>query len=239
MAYGRVSNDDYGFADGGNFTLKLFVFQGFLFLLSLVAFSLCIWIRFDLDFWEWCNEIGWYTYWNCTYAVMISMLLKAMVVVLGWFTVWTESRMLSLLCAVLHPLMFIFHLVATAFICKYGVEESAALTNELMDIFLALVYKWDTDPRASRILKQIMEYVGCCGADGGGDFIAVHKPIPVECRHPISGNEWDNGCQQQLAFWLEPWTATLAGIGILLCVSDAVLTYVYLKFRSSIEKDRM
>ena len=62
MAYGRVSNDDYGkifyllhlnpkkllisgFADGGNFTLKLFVFQGFLFLLSLVAFSLCIWIR--------------------------------------------------------------------------------------------------------------------------------------------------------------------------------------------------
>ena len=91
---------------------------------------------------------------------MITMLLKAFLLVLGWFTVWTESRMLSLLCAVLHPLMFILHLVGTTFICIYGVEESSALTDELMDVFLNLVYKWDTDPRASRILKQIMEYVG-------------------------------------------------------------------------------
>ena len=127
---------------------------------------------------------------------MITMMLKAMVLVLGWWTVWTQSRMLSLLCAVLHPLMFILHLTGTIFICIYGVEESSALTDELMDVFLALVYKWDTDPRASRILKQIMEYVkflllfrsiisnifqvGCCAADGGGDFIAVYKPIPVE-----------------------------------------------------------
>jgi len=170
---------------------------------------------------------------------MITMLLKAFLLVLGWFTVWTESRMLSLLCAVLHPLMFILHLVGTTFICIYGVEESSALTDELMDVFLNLVYKWDTDPRASRILKQIMEYVGCCGADGGGDFIAVYKPIPVECREPISGNEWANGCMQQLAFWLEPWTATLAGIGVLLCVTDAILTYIYLKFRRSIELDQM
>jgi len=239
MAYGRVSTYEDGFADGGSFELKLFIFQGFLFLLSIIAFSLCLWIRFDLDFWEWCIEIGWYTYWNCTYVVMISMMLKAMLLVLGWWTVWTQSRMLSLLCAVLHPLMFILHLVGTIFIITYGVEESSVLTDELMDVFLALVYKWDTDPRASRILKQIMEYVGCCGADGGGDFIAVYKPIPVECREPISGNEWGSGCMQQLAWWLEPWTATLAGIGLLLCVTDAVLTYVYLRFRGSIEKDEM
>ena len=100
-----------------------------------------------------------YTYWNCTYLVMITMMLKAMLMVLGWYSVWTESRMLALLCAVLHPLMFILHLTGTIFICMYGVEESSALTDELMDVFLALVYKWDTDPRASRILKQIMEYV--------------------------------------------------------------------------------
>ena len=90
---------------------------------------------------------------------MITMLLKTLLLLLGWYTVWTESRMLSLLCAVLHPLLFILHLVGTTFICIYGIEESATLTNELSDIFFALVYKWDTDERASRILKQIMEYV--------------------------------------------------------------------------------
>ena len=33
--------------------------------------------RFDLDFWEWILEIEWYRYWNCTYIVMIAMILTA------------------------------------------------------------------------------------------------------------------------------------------------------------------
>ena len=33
------------------------------------------------------------------------------------------------------------------------------LKNELHDILLGLVYSWDSDPRARRILKIIQEYV--------------------------------------------------------------------------------
>ena len=78
----------------------------------------------------------------------------------------------------------------------YGVEESAVLTQELYNVFISKIYLWDVDQRASRILKQIFEYVnrkvffanscsffakvGCCGADGGADFVHVHKPIPFE-----------------------------------------------------------
>ena len=29
------------------------------FLVALVTFSVCIWIRFDLDFWEWVEEMDW------------------------------------------------------------------------------------------------------------------------------------------------------------------------------------
>lgn len=29
------------------------------FLTSVAMFSICIWIRFDLDFWEWVVEIDW------------------------------------------------------------------------------------------------------------------------------------------------------------------------------------
>ena len=41
-------------SDVGGFTLKLFTGQALLLILSLAAFSITIWIRFDLDFWEWC-----------------------------------------------------------------------------------------------------------------------------------------------------------------------------------------
>ena len=50
-------------------------------------------------------------------------------------------------------------LVGTIVICIFGVEESVTLTNELHDVFIDLVFKWDIDPTASRLLKQIMEYV--------------------------------------------------------------------------------
>ena len=52
--------------------------------------------------------------------------------------------------------------------------------------------------------------VGCCGADGSDDFINAMKPVPYECRDQISGNEYGFGCQQQLAWWLEPWSAFFA-----------------------------
>ena len=32
--------------------------------------------------------------------------------------------------------------------------------------------------------------VGCCGASGSEDYIAAHKPVPVECRDMSTGNEY-------------------------------------------------
>lgn len=239
MDYGRVANSDGYYQEGGTGNILLFAVQILQFLIALVGFSLCIWIRFDLDFWEWCLEIGWYTYWNCTYVIMIAMLLKAALLMTGGWALYSESRAMCLLCIFLHPLMFILHLTGTILICMYGVEESAYLTSELEEVLFALVFKWDEDPRASRILKQIMEYVGCCGATGGGDFPDNFKPIPYECRHPITGNEWDNGCGQQIAIWLEPWTAPLAGMGVFFCLADMIMTYLYVRIRRSIVKDQL
>ena len=55
--------------------------------------------------------------------------------------------------------MFFFHLIAAIVITLWGVEESPVLIKELRDVFLDLVYGWDVDPRKSRILRQIQEYV--------------------------------------------------------------------------------
>lgn len=131
-------------------------------------------------------------------------------------------------------LLFIMELTGAIVICLYGVEESSVLIKELHDVFLELVYKWDVDPRASRILKQIQEYVGCCGADGSDDFINAFKPVPWECRDPVTGTEYAYGCQQQLAWWLEPWTATLAAVCVFLCVADIVAWFIFRSTKKAI-----
>ena len=77
---------------------------------------------------------------------------------------------------------------------------------------LDIIERMDVDERAKRILVQIQEYVGCCGASGNSlDFTNKGKPMPDSCRHPVTGNRYGYHCPQVMAWWLEPWTCTLAG----------------------------
>ena len=61
----------------------------------------------------------------------------------------------------MYTLMFmvLLHLLGAILIAVWGVEESPVLVAELRETFLRLIYEWDNDPRASRILRQIQEYV--------------------------------------------------------------------------------
>jgi hypothetical protein len=56
-------------------------------------------------------------------------------------------------------IMILWHFVGAIVIGIWGVEESKVLVNELGRTFLKLIYEWDTNPRSSRILRQIQEYV--------------------------------------------------------------------------------
>jgi hypothetical protein len=57
--------------------------------------------RFDLDFSEWVVEIGWYTYWNAMYVVMIAMLLHALNSLLLYYATLTESTTLLVVSMIL------------------------------------------------------------------------------------------------------------------------------------------
>jgi len=213
----------------------LFFFNILCLFIALANFSLCIWVRFDLDFWEWCLEIQWYTYWKCMYVVMVAMICHAVNSGLSAYAAWIESPSLLLLSMVLRLFVWLVTAVGAVLILLYGLEESSLLTTELNEVFLGLIHRWDTDPRASRVMTQIQEYVGCCGAGGNrDDFINLRKPVPDSCRHPVTGNCYGWGCGQTLAYWLEPWTCCLAGISLAFCAAEPFLVYRTHRLRSAV-----
>lgn len=237
-SYGRAASKDYIYSEDiektiTNFKWLVFILNVISLLTGLATFSLCLWIRFDLDFWEWVEEIDWYTYWYCMYVIMFAMVFVIINSALGVYGVIQESMGLLLTNMIIHGISMLLEFIGAIVICIYGVEESDVLTKELNEVFLKLIYKWDEDPRASRILRQIFEYTGCCGADGSDDFINAHKPVPPECRDLITGCEYAYGCQQQLAWWLEPWTAALAGICIFLIVVQSVNMWAKSRLRTA------
>ena len=78
--------------------------------------------------------------------------------------------------------------------------------------------------------------VKCCGANGSEDYIAAKKPVPVECRDQVDGGEFSYGCAQQFAWWLEPWSAALAGICIFLLIVHIIQMVVTSKVMKQIRK---
>jgi len=200
-------------------------------LIGLITFAICIWVRFDLDFWQWVISIEWYTYWYAMYPTLIAMVCvvilslsglygSANYVRYGWltFVLWS------------YVVMFFFHIICATVITVYGVEESPVLVNELSEVFLKLVYNWDDVAQDNHMLRQIMEYVGCCAADGSDDFINIKKEVPFECRDRTTGSEWTYGCQQAMAWWLEPWSAFLAASNCLFIITDVFGVFLIKRF---------
>ena len=108
-------------------------------------------------------EINWYSYWNAMYVVMVAMLLHAGNSLLSAWGTFTRNRTVLLFSIILRFIFWFVTVAGVIVICIYGVEESKKLIKELDVVFKTLIDRWDYDPRASRIMTQIQEYVGCCG----------------------------------------------------------------------------
>lgn len=220
----------------GNLQGYLQLLHGLTFLVGFAVFGICIWIRFDLDFQQWVREIDWYTYWYCMYVIMIAEVFGIFNSGLAFWAIRGERIGFIFMNSMISVLIIVMELIGAIVILVFGVEESTVLVDQLHDVFIELVYKWDDDPRASRVLRQIQEYVGCCGADGSDDFINAMKPVPPECRDMITGVEYAYGCQQQLAWWLEPWSATLAALCIFLLIVHILQLILESKLRGAIRE---
>merc|ERR1712110_1367603 len=213
----------------------MMIFNVFRFILGIATFCICIWIRFDLDFWEWVIEINWYTYWHAMYVVMIAMLLHALNSLLSAWGTFTQNRTVLLVSIILRFIIWCITVAGIIVICIYGVEESKKLITELDEVFQRLIHRWNDDPRASRIMIQIQEYVGCCGGKANSmDFIWKGREVPYSCRHPVTGNRFRYGCLQTVAWWLEPWTSTLAGISLGFCLLDLLVVGITARVRTYI-----
>lgn len=138
------------------------------------------------------------------YIVMVAMVFHAFNNALSAYGTFTQSRTILLISLLVRVVTWCITLAGMVVICIYGVEESTTLIKELDVVFRGKMRGWrrvlsshfadiiqrmDSDPRASRILVQIQEYVGCCGATGNSlDFVHMRKPMPDSCRHPVTGN---------------------------------------------------
>ena len=64
------------------------------FFIALAIFGVCIWIRFDLDFWEWVIEIDWYVI-ATTYDIL--QIVTSMTIIFYLYLAKTTLKLRSFL----------------------------------------------------------------------------------------------------------------------------------------------
>ena len=76
--------------------------------------------RFDLDFWEWVLEIGWYRYWNVMYIVMVAMVFHAANNALSAYGTFTQNRIILIVSVIIRYNWFLW---MTSFYYKYCILQ--------------------------------------------------------------------------------------------------------------------
>ncbi len=90
--YGRPALDeDKVFDDLNTFRWINLIFHGVRLIVALATFGVCAWIRFDLDFRVWVEDMDWYTYWYCMYIIWIAMAAEIVVSFIGGLAVLRVS----------------------------------------------------------------------------------------------------------------------------------------------------
>ena len=93
------------------------------------------------------------------YINMINFILIAGTCILQAYGV-IQMVPTALGCSViLWIICWVFSWIGGVLIIVYGVEQSPVLTNSLDEVFWRLIYATNIDPRATRILTIIEEYV--------------------------------------------------------------------------------
>ena len=100
-----------------------------------------------------------YVYWYCMYVCMMAFVLVALTSILQAYAVIEMVPFALGTSIILLIICWFLELIGGILIIIYGVEQSPALTNSLDTVFFRLIYDYDINPRSSRILTIIQEYV--------------------------------------------------------------------------------
>jgi hypothetical protein len=86
-------------------------------------------IRFDLDFARWVVELGWFTYWNAMYVVMIAMVLHTLNSALMMYATFTESTSLLVVSMIFRFELVVFTILRLVLLVVFMILKFELLSS--------------------------------------------------------------------------------------------------------------
>ncbi|XP_065201489.1 tetraspanin-2A [Planococcus citri] len=200
-------------------------------------FGLAVATRLDTGLNEWIEALDIWQFYVGIYILIFTSLLIIIIPFLSCFSVYQEIKQLLLSNVACHGFCFLLLMIGCA-ITMENSKSHSGIQQSIRDSMQRMIVN-SYDNRVSHILNLIQEEVGCCGADGPNDYLALQKPLPNECRDTVTGNAYFHGCSDEVTWFLEDKSSWLTGIGFTLGFLQmlvAALSFILLQALQKEEK---
>ncbi|OAD59425.1 23 kDa integral membrane protein [Eufriesea mexicana] len=198
-------------------------------------FGLCMWLRLDPGFQEWVEFLEIYEFYIGIYILLAASMFIIIITFIGCGVALME-HILGLYAYIgLQLLSYAVGLVGTALLLDYSTYDSK-IQPLIRRSMTTLINNYHNE-RAVFILQLIQESIGCCGADGPMDYLALKKPLPTECRNTVTGNAFFHGCVEEISWFLEGRTGWLAGLALALCMLHIIIAALSMTLVRAIKKE--
>lgn len=194
------------------------------------VFALCLWLRFEPGIQEWLSLLNASDFYIGIYILIISAFVIMVVAFIGCLSTLQENSSVLLIFIATQVFCFVVLLAGSAVLLDNSARESHFQPRVRESMRLLIMNLQNEDSK--RTVAMIQEGIGCCGADGPGDYLSLQQPLPTECRDTVTGNPFFHGCVDELTWFFEvkcAWIAALAMLVAFINVINVVLSIVLIQ----------
>ncbi|XP_022904592.1 tetraspanin-2A isoform X2 [Onthophagus taurus] len=196
-------------------------------MIAMAVFVLCLWLRLEPGFSEWIEILRIEIVYIGPYILIAVSVVVIVASFLGCLSALQENNFLMYIFIGTQVVGFLGYVAGSAVLLD-NTTKNSNMQPIVRESMRSLIMNSRYD-KGQEILAMIQENIGCCGADGPGDYIDLRKPLPRECRDTVTGNAFFHGCVSELTWFFEEktaWIAALAMTAAMFHVFHIVMTFV-------------
>jgi len=204
-------------------TYMLFVFNFIFVILGSLMLAVCMYSVLNDEHRTFIKDMNLHKYYTGIYILIAAGILNMVQTFFGVLGSYQKkSKFLLIFCLCVFACI-VLELAGASMVISYGKSFSKADVY-LRRTFLEMIAASNYDDDSKRILDNVQNYMGCCGADGIKDYIQWNKVVPDTCFNPINGNAWYipnygyMGCVRGFTLFLKPITSWSSGVAICLAL---------------------
>ncbi|XP_060834068.1 tetraspanin-2A [Rhopalosiphum padi] len=213
----------------------IFCISVVIWIMGIFLWGYVVYSRLDTTLQEWIDALEIWQVYLGMYVLIFASIVVIIAPFLSCFAVYQELSQLLMANAGVHLFSFFVLLFGSAILLE-NTSTGSGIVPAIRESMMNLIMQSQNEA-ATNTLNMIQESIGCCGADGPNDYLALRKALPTECRDTVTGNAFFYGCADEVTWFLEDKSRWTTNIAISIAALEMLISVLSLILVKALQKE--